>query len=62
MGVLMLDPTEEETPMIQLSTDWCRDYDDYRAAQDAEEGARMHDALEGDYSNADTAPDADIPF
>lgn len=35
-------------------------YDDYRAAQDAEEGAREHDSRE--YIAGDEDDDRDIPF
>jgi hypothetical protein len=46
--------------MISIASDWCRDYDDFKAAQDAEEGAREHDSRE--YIAADEDDDRDIPF
>jgi hypothetical protein len=52
--------------MVLMSDEWCDEraynYDDWWQDQLAEEGAREHDALDGDYSNADTSPDADVPF
>jgi hypothetical protein len=48
--------------MITMASDWCTDFDDFRAAQDADEGAREHDAQQCEYIAGDEDPAADVPF